>query len=80
MVEPRCSNFRIITAIFRVSEYLGVLRYPTMSHRCFPTSLGVLKPRPMLLVYRRFFLPLADKRVDFLFKNTFGCFWYDFSV
>ena len=27
MVEPHCSNFRIITAIFWVSEYLGILRY-----------------------------------------------------
>ena len=27
MVEPRCSNIRIITAIFQVSEYLGVLQY-----------------------------------------------------
>ena len=26
-VEPHCSNFRISTAVFRVSEYLGVLRY-----------------------------------------------------
>ena len=26
MVEPHCSNFRINTAIFRVSEFLGVLR------------------------------------------------------
>ena len=25
MAEAHCSNFRIITAIFRVSEYLGVL-------------------------------------------------------
>ena len=27
MVEPYCSNFRIVTAIFKVSEYLGILRY-----------------------------------------------------
>ena len=26
MVEPHCSNFRIITAIFRLSE-LGILQY-----------------------------------------------------
>ena len=26
-VEPHCSNFRISTAVFRVSEFLGVLRY-----------------------------------------------------
>ena len=25
MVEPHCSNFRIITATFRVSEYLEIL-------------------------------------------------------
>ena len=25
LVEPLCSNFRIITAIFRVSKYLGIL-------------------------------------------------------
>ena len=29
MVEPHCSKFRIITAIFRVSEYLGFLPYTT---------------------------------------------------
>ena len=28
IVEPQCSNFKIITApLFRVSEYLGILRY-----------------------------------------------------
>ena len=27
MVEPNCSNFSIITAVFWVSEYLGMLRY-----------------------------------------------------
>ena len=27
MIKPHCSNFRIITAIFRVSEYFGILRY-----------------------------------------------------
>ena len=27
MIEPYCSNFRIITAIFQASEYLGVLQY-----------------------------------------------------
>ena len=27
MVEPHCSNFRIITAMFWVSKYLGILRY-----------------------------------------------------
>ena len=37
MVEPRCSNFKIITTIFRVSEYLAILRYqaqgcPAPSH------------------------------------------------
>ena len=32
MVEPHCSNFSIITAIFWVSEYLGILRYQTDSH------------------------------------------------
>ena len=26
MVEPHCSNFRTITAIFRQSKYLGILR------------------------------------------------------
>ena len=26
MVDKHCSNFRIITAIFRVFEYLGILR------------------------------------------------------
>ena len=30
MVEPHCSNFRIITAIVWVSEYLGILRYPKL--------------------------------------------------
>ena len=27
MAEPHCSNFRIITAIFQMSEYLGILQY-----------------------------------------------------
>ena len=27
MVKPLCSNFRIITATFSVSEFLGILRY-----------------------------------------------------
>ena len=27
MVEPRCSNIRIITALFLVSKYLGILQY-----------------------------------------------------
>ena len=27
MVEPSCLNFRVITAIFQVSKYLGILRY-----------------------------------------------------
>ena len=27
MLEPHCSNFRVITTIFWVSEYLGNLRY-----------------------------------------------------
>ena len=27
IVEPHCSNFRLITAIFRVSEYLEILQY-----------------------------------------------------
>ena len=26
-MKPSCSTFRIITAIFRVSKFLGVLRY-----------------------------------------------------
>ena len=27
MLKPLCSNFSIFTAIFRVSEYLGILQY-----------------------------------------------------
>ena len=27
MVDPHCSHFRIITAIFQVSAFLGILRY-----------------------------------------------------
>ena len=27
MVEPHCSKFRIVTVIFLVSEYLGILKY-----------------------------------------------------
>ena len=35
IVEPHCSNFRISTAIFPVSECLGVLRYiRNVSHAC----------------------------------------------
>ena len=36
MLEPHCSNFRIITAIFQVSEYLGILRgYYNVGLRCY---------------------------------------------
>ena len=31
MVEPYCSNCRMITAIFQLSEYLGVLQYMSRS-------------------------------------------------
>ena len=34
MVEAHCSNFRIITAIFRVSEHLGNLWYPRVNIAC----------------------------------------------
>ena len=27
MVKPLCWNFKVIAAVFRVSEYLGILRY-----------------------------------------------------
>ena len=33
MVVPQCSNFKIITPIFRVSKYLGILQY--FGFRCF---------------------------------------------
>ena len=48
IVEPHCLNFRISTAIFRVSDYLGVLRYFSWSS-VFSTvetscCVGVLRP------------------------------------
>ena len=45
MVKPPCSNFRIITSIFWVSEFLGVLRYIIMRNQNWPCdgSDGVLQ-------------------------------------
>ena len=37
MVELHCSNFKIITAILRVSEYLGILQYFMNQTTAIPT-------------------------------------------
>ena len=39
MENPYQSNFRIITAIFQVSEYLGVLRYLDSSNGCITDKI-----------------------------------------
>ena len=36
MVKLKCSNFRIITSVFRVSEYFGILRYINFSVSILP--------------------------------------------
>ena len=33
MVEPHCSNFKIITANFPVSEFLGILWYFLLTYK-----------------------------------------------
>ena len=41
MVESHCSNFRVITAIFRMSEYLGFFRV-RVCHYLFSFPLSVI--------------------------------------
>ena len=41
MLQPLCSNFRVITAIFWVSEYVGFLLYTYDVHALFQRSDGL---------------------------------------